>query len=514
MMKHLTVFIVLNIFLFNVSGQTTFQKTFGGSQEDHGYSVQQTTDNGFVIAGTTKSFGAGNFDYYVIKTNANGDTLWTKTYGGLNTDYGYSIQQTSDGGYIIVGYSNTFGGLKGYLIKTNSVGGVLWSKTYSGWSDETITVKQTIDGGYIIAGSTDNLGVGDQDMYVIKTDASGNIVWSKTYGGQDFDYANSVQQTSDGGYIIVGKTNSFSFSASYHDFYLVKTDANGNLLWSKVYGGADSEIGYGVQQTSDGGYILAGATDSFGSGIQDNSCLIKTDSVGNLVWTKMYGGTGNEEALAVQQTPDGGYVMVGFSWSFGAANSDCYMIKTDANGDTLWCRAYEKPLFDALFSVQQTSDGGYIAGGRTYNPIGLNVTYEFILIKTDANGSSGCSENSLPVVVSPGPLQDSTAMTIEVTQTPSAASPVTLEGNGTTINTICLSIGIYETTSKNNLAVYPNPTSDFLIVENITKGSLISIKDVLGREVYSEISDSETTKIHTGAFAKGCFFPLQLKNIL
>ena len=210
--------------------QTSLWRTYGGTDYDHGYSVQQTADGGYIIAGCTWSFGAGDNDVYLIKTNASGDNLWTRTYGGINDDEGWSVQQTSDSGYIVAGWTMSFGAGEAdvYLIKANASGDTQWTRTYGGFSDdEGYSVQQTSDGGYVIAGETYSFGAGYRDVYLIKTSASGDTLWTRTYGGTNGDWGYSVQQTSDSGYIIAGSTTSFGAGGS--DVYLIKTDANGNV---------------------------------------------------------------------------------------------------------------------------------------------------------------------------------------------------------------------------------------------------------------------------------------------
>jgi len=248
---------------------TLWTKTFGGSDDDWGESVQQTSDGGYIIAGTTESYGAGGRDVYLIKTDGEGFQQWYQTFGGVSWDYGESVQQTSDGGYIIVGYTCSYGAgsYDVYLIKTNAEGNQQWSQTFGGISvDCGYSVQQTSDGGYIIAGWTYSFGAGYRDVYLIKTDANGNETWSQIFGGSDDDIGRSVQQTSDGGYIIAGYTGPY---AGTNDVYLIKTDANGNEQWSQVFGGSYSDYGRSVQQTSDGGYIIAGWTASYGAGSYD-----------------------------------------------------------------------------------------------------------------------------------------------------------------------------------------------------------------------------------------------------
>jgi hypothetical protein len=345
-------------------GDTLWTRTYGGASLDWGRCVSLTSDGGYIIAGMTWSFGAGREDVYLVKTDSDGDTLWTRTYGGSDHDGGYSVQQTSDGGYIIAGYTESFGAgeTDAWLLKTDSSGDTLWTRTYWGWRSEAgNSVQQTSDGGYIIAGYAERLGVG-ADVGLLKADSSGNTLWTRTYGGSSDDKGYSAQLTSDGGYIIAGDT--WSFGAGRSDVYLLKTDSSGDTLWTRTYGGTGSDRGYSVQQTSDGGYIIAGETESFGAG-DDDVYLVKSDSKGNTLWTCTYGGRGYDRGRSVQQTSDGGYIIAGYTNSFGAGNTDFWLLKTDSSGDTLWTRTYGEMPYDYGRSVEQTSDGGYIIAGDT-----------------------------------------------------------------------------------------------------------------------------------------------------
>jgi len=346
-------------------GDTLWTRTYGGGRYDYGWCVQQTTDGGYIVAGVTESFGAGNFDFYLVKTDANGDSLWTRTYGGSGCDQGYSVQQTTDGGYVIAGETRSFGPERYnfYLVKTDANGDTLWTRTYGGRGSEYgYSVQQTTDGGYVIAGKTSSFGAGDYDFYLVKTDAKGDTLWTRTYGGHSSDYGYSVQQTTDGGYILAGET--MSFGAGGDDVWLVKTDANGDTLWTRTYGSTDNDYGKSVQQTTDGGYIVAGYTYFFGAPYWD-FYLIKTDANGDTLWTRTYGGTEPDHAYSVQQTTDGGYILAGATQSFGAGWFDVYLVKTDANGETLWTRTYGGYDWEEGYSVQQTTDGGYIVAGVT-----------------------------------------------------------------------------------------------------------------------------------------------------
>jgi hypothetical protein len=366
------------------SGNRDWDVTFGGSEYDRAFSVQQTNDGGYVIAGETSSYGAGGVDIWLIKADSSGNKEWDKTFGKENDDGAYSVQQTSDGGFIIVGSVGYANGYDVCLIKTDADGNLLWDKTFSGSGYASgISVQQTGDGGYIIAGDRDSCA------WIIKTDSSGNEEWNKILSEWEEGDLNSVQQTDDGGYVIAG-----SFSGAYEsdgsDIWLIKTDAYGNELWERTFGGLNADTGYSVQQTNDGGYIITGSTWINGGTANSGNWnmyawLIKTDDSGNMIWDKVFGesnigvslsdlqnlkiddestsdsgtsedgtvwgtatisipmGKMNSAAYSVQQTSDDGYILVGETSSFGPGSGensyggggDVWLIKTDAYGDVI-----------------------------------------------------------------------------------------------------------------------------------------------------------------------------------
>jgi len=308
-----------------------FVKTFGGSESDVGTSVQQTTNGGYIISGYTYSFGNGKSDVWLIKTDSQGNEEWNQTFGGSGYEFGHSVQQTTDGGYIITGGTNSFGNgnFDVWLIKTDSQGNEEWNKTFGGSNNDSgYSVQQTTDGGYIITGFTESDN-GYDDVWLIKTDSQGNEEWNKTFSGSKHDRGHSVQQTTDGGYIITGYTE----SDNGWNVWLIKTDSQGTEEWSKTFGGSPDDRGYSVQQTTDGGYIIGGGT-RFGIGDFD-VWLIKTDSGGNEEWNKTFRGSGMDNGNSVQQTTDGGYIITGSTSSFGNGEDDVWLIKTDSEGNTV-----------------------------------------------------------------------------------------------------------------------------------------------------------------------------------
>lgn len=245
---------------------------------------------------------------YLVKTDADGRIVWSRTYGGPENETGYSVLQTADGGYIIAG---AWDGAS--LIKIDWEGTLVWRRTYGGpGSDWGSSVRQTADDGFIIAGGTTSYGAGQRDVYLVKTDPDGRMLWNRTYGGPHYDAGQSVQQTTDGGYIIVGGTASFG-EYDPGDVYMTKIDLEGQVLWNRTYGGSSGDVGYSVQQTTDGGYIITGETSSFDvDGNPDSDVyLIKTDQEGRLIWDRTYGGSNADGGQCVQQTTDGGYIIAG-----------------------------------------------------------------------------------------------------------------------------------------------------------------------------------------------------------
>ena len=369
--------LLFSSYLFAGAPDTLWTRTYGGDNMEIAYSVQQTSDGGFIIVGSTGSVTTG-YKVYLIRANNNGDTLWTKTHREIG---GYSVQQTSDDGFIITG--NTLPSGSGisdvYLISTNSNGDTLWTNSFGrDSSDEGFSVQQTSDGGFIIAGYTKSFGAGGRDVYLIKTDSDGDTLWTKTYGGEYNEWGRSIKNTSDGGFIIAGGTA--SFGDTLFDVYLIRMHSNGDTLWTKTYGGDSSDGGNSVQQTSDGGFIIAGWTESFGAG-QNDIYLIQTDSNGDTLWTRTYGGADNDIGTSVQQTNDGGFIIAGYTRSFGAGDYDVYLIRTNSNGDTLWTKTYGGDDRDIARSIQLTNDGGYIIAGDA-DSFGAG-DYDVYLIRLD-----------------------------------------------------------------------------------------------------------------------------------
>jgi len=378
---------------------TLWTRTFGGGGADVGYSVKQCADGGFVVSGYTYSFGAGATDIYLVKTDASGNPTWSRTFGGSSFDASTCVQQAGDGGFILAGYTYSYGAGSSdvCLVKTDSEGNLTWSHTYGESNNEFGTgVQQTTDGGYVICGYAYTGAAGLESVYLIKTDSTGNMVWNRTFGGSNNDYGHSVQQTTDGGYIVAGTT--MSVGGGYWDFYLVKTDSVGNLMWSRNYGGDTYDEGYSVQQTNDGGYIIAGSTLSYGAGRWD-AYLIKTDADGDTIWTRTVGGANNDYGYSVQETMSGDYVVAGWTSSYGVDAFDVYLFKTDTNGNLMWSRTFGGNAEDKGYCVRQTANGDYIVVGET-NSSGAGES-DVWLIRVEGEPAVAVSliPHTLPIII-------------------------------------------------------------------------------------------------------------------
>jgi len=362
-------------------------KHYGGTSIDVGQSIQQNSDGTYILAGYTSSFSFGGYDFAIYKLNSSGNKVWFKHYGGAMDERAYSIQRTSDGGYIVAGNTGsfTYGGADIAVYKLNSLGNKVWFKHYGGTSgDAAYSVQQTSDGGYILCGYTLSYSHGLEDFAIYKLDSSGTKVWFKHYGGSNHDIGESIQQTSDGGYIVAGHT--YSYSYGLYDFAVYKLDSNGDKQWFKHYGGTSHDEAYSIQQTSEGGYIVAGHTESFTYG-QEDFAIYKLNSSGSKVWFKHYGGTGEDKANSIQQTSDGGYIVAGSttSYSFGGGCSDFAIYKLNSSGNKVWFKHYGGTSGESGYSIQQTSEGGYIVAGTTNSyTYGSN---DVAVYKLDSNGN-------------------------------------------------------------------------------------------------------------------------------
>ena len=399
------------------SYETQWTKTYGGPLDENGYTVHQTADEGYVISGYSKSLGAGESDAWLVKTNAEGDTLWTRTFGGDTWDWGEDVLQTEDGGYLLVVrcYSFGHGNYDAWIIRTDPQGDTLWTKIWGEDLSEWLTcVQQTADRGYIFTGRTMSFGAKGEDAWVVRSDSSGEILWMNTYGGEQDENASFVQQTDDDGFIVIGRT--YSYNAGKSDIWLVKTNSRGDTLWTRAYGGPETEYGTSVRQTKDGGYILVGNTTSYGAGDAD-IWLIKTDSLGDALWTRTFGGTGTDLAFSLSQMSDGNYLIGGYTNSFGTGSDDGWLIFTDENGDTIWTQTFGGENNEIIMDSKETSDGKLIIVG--YSEV-QEENYDLWLMKISLDPALSVQNKLIPAPFHlyqnhPNPFNTSTTFSYNVT---------------------------------------------------------------------------------------------------
>ncbi|MFW9991367.1 MAG: hypothetical protein ACFFD4_04845 [Candidatus Odinarchaeota archaeon] len=334
-------------------GQNSYiNATYGGSDSEVGISLFQTVDGGYVLAGNTQSFGAGENDLWLVKTDANGDLEWNQTYGGTEYDYLFSGIQTNDGGFALAGYTVENEVWTMWLVKTDGSGNQSWNKTYSrsetGYAHSVI---QTTDNGFALA---------SEDMRLVKTDANGQLEWIRTFGRTGTAY--SVIQTIDGGFALAGDAMT---TESGTDAWVVKTDANGQLEWDRTYRRGKTDSINSIIQTTEGGYILGGWTQVSPTSSNVDMWLIKTDGSGQSEWNRTFGGTRIERIESIIQTAYGGIIIAGWTTSYGAGFDDIWLIETDEQGILQWNCTYGGTSGESCRDIIQTNDGGVAVIGRT-----------------------------------------------------------------------------------------------------------------------------------------------------
>ena len=358
--------------------------TYGGNEMDRAQSVRQTMDGGYIVLGYTSSFGAGGA--WILKLNPDGTAAWQKTYSG---GQGQAIEQTTDSGYILAGGTSSYTGSGDiWVVKLNSDGSVAWQKAYgtywgsSHWTEGATSIQQTADGGYIVS-SFVAITIFNEDILVLKLSSDGTVEWQKTYSAGGREFATSIRQTSDGGYIVAGGTFPYNFPYSGSTDYLVlKLNSDGSVAWQKIYGGSKNDSAHTVRQTSDGGYIVVGEGTSFRTQGSD-LWVLKLNSDGTIVWQKTFrvNGTEGVSSYSIQQTADGKYVLAGQS------GYDLWVFKLNSDGTVAWQKIYVGSYYDSWSdprSVQQTTDGGYILAASAYSSPASSK--DFLVVKLNENG--------------------------------------------------------------------------------------------------------------------------------
>ncbi len=402
----------------------SWQKSLGGSANDNGFSVQQTIDGGYIIAGETGSTDGqvtgnhGGYDAWVVKLDALGNIEWQKALGGSGHDSATCVRQTFDGGYILAGSSNSNDGqVSGnhgvndyWVVKLDTDGQIVWQKSLGGSRGEwAYDIQQTLDSGFIVAGVTesDDGDVTGQhgiagDCWIVKLDNSGTLQWQKALGGSANDVARSIRPTADDGYIFSGRTRSNDGDVSGNhgdeDLWVVKLENSGNIEWQKCLGGTNFDAGYGIVPTDDGGYLTTGLTYSSNGDVTNprgfgDIWAVKLDQTGAIQWQKCYGGVSADAANTVFAAGNNSFIIAGYSYSDDGnvmenkGNADWWILKIDSAGDIVWQKTYGGTGTEFAMCVEQSGDGGLVAAGHSnsndYDVSGNHGAHDFWVIKLE-----------------------------------------------------------------------------------------------------------------------------------
>ncbi len=377
-------FLAITVLPVSTYSQITFDRVYGGTNTETAYKVEICEDGGYITAGYTRSWGPGFANMYLVRTNKYGEQIWDFVEGGNMVDRAYSVAVTKSGAFVAVGVTDSFGaGLEDILVvKVDENGNKIWRKTFGGAQAESgWDIRETSDGGYIITGTTNSWGAQLFDAFLLKLDKDGNQQWRKLYGGSLYDGGYCVRQTPDGGYALLGQTLSHGQKGL---FYFVRTDKDGEVLWEKNYGGPEEEEGRYFSLTNDGGFILIGKTQSKGAGDED-FYVIKTDENGVMEWDATYGGDKKDSGKSIEPTNDGGYIMTGSSRSFNWLVPRVWVLKVNSTGVKIWEKDFGNWNHDHGHHIMPTDDGGYIATGH-YNRDEAKAE-DLYLLKLDSQGN-------------------------------------------------------------------------------------------------------------------------------
>jgi len=500
-MNKRVIYFFAGLFIFlapPVFSQSAYFKTIGKFSQDYTFNIQKTLEGGFIMCGISNSYGGSSY-LFMIKTDANGDTNWVKGYVTTNTIYGWSVFPCTDSGFAVCGNTG-FG-------KVDKNGNMLWTYLYPGAILNSI--RQTADGGFILAGSVGQSGNSNGvDVYLLKTDANGTKQWSRKLGGPADEYSTSVRITSDGGYILAGSTD--SYGAGAWDTYVIKTDASGDTLWTRTYGGSSVDGGVTssrqtINETFDGGYIIGGYSTSFFTAGGTDAYLIKTDVAGDVQWSKLYGGAGSDLIFDVRQCADSGYVFTGYTTSFGGGGTDIYLVRTDVNGDTLFTRTFGDLFADYGQSVLETDDKGFLICGYTTNFGSGNN--DVALIKTDSMGNTSCYQYNTGTQVSNAATQTGITATGKIFITVNISSSQPVAKGGAILTDACLLNGVDENAFQERVSVFPNPNSGAFSVA-LNSPAEIRLRDILGNTLYTGQSKNgqNIVQIDLPEIAPGTYF--------
>jgi hypothetical protein len=490
-MKTLSFLFLYCIIFLQSPAQITFLKCYTGISNATP-TVFQNADDGFTLLGRK-----------IVRTNAAGDTLWSKDYsfGSSNATQGVL---TSDGGAALCGYTYINGSstMDCFISRTDSAGNVLWSKTYGGFhNDQAFSIDEMNDGGFIMAGQTRSANGGSSlQSYLVRTDSIGNIVWTKAFGAAGDNKSTTVKETSDGGIVVSGYCGILNIIGYNNVAFVTKLDGNGSILWSRYYDGPGTEVVNAIHENPDGSFVLTGTTAYFDS-INVISMFMLTIDQSGLLQSLRYYANGFTFGYAVDHTSDGGFIIAG-NRNGPSSDGDICLIKTDQSGDTIWTRAYGGTGNESVSSIRQTNDGGYIVCGSSDG-----FGYGYVLIKTDSLGNSGCYESPTGISVITDTMRESSLQMNE--DTTGIAIPFTaVVSNNTNIVTACIQLAINEL-EESSFTLFPNPSDGRFTIsfdQPVTEGRL-NILNTLGEIIISiQLLNQLTIEINSKNLNPGIYF--------
>ena len=368
------------------AGSASFELVLGGRELDRGIGVTQLADGGYAVVGLTASFGAGGEDVYLVRVDSEGEVLWTESYGGANDENGWSVVELDGGDLAVAGFTDSFGegGFDCYLVRTSPSGALRWSRTFGGAEDDRCWgLLPTDGGGFVLVGETASSGRGARDCYLLEADADGIEQWAATYGGEEDDRCFAVARASESGYVVAGQ--SYSRGAGDRDVYVIGVGREGVERWAETFGGADSDVGHGVVPTGNGDFLVTGYTTSLATEA-DDPFLVKLSAAGELRWTRVVPRSGLAHTLTGAAATDGGFCLGGFEDLGAGRTRAALLLKTDPAGAPTWSRSFHRTDAGEAFgyTAAATSDGGCALAGHT--TVGGEGGLDLLLVKVDREG--------------------------------------------------------------------------------------------------------------------------------
>lgn len=495
------VFLILGLIVvvsFSTLYSQRFCETFGGSGTDYGYDILATADGGFVVAGTTDSYGAGGIDFYIVKFDMFGNSEWNTTVGDFSNELAYGIAVATNGDYIITGETNSLGtGGEMYVVRLNASGNLLWTRSIGGSGfDFAKEITPTSDNGCAIIGTTGSYGQGSDDVYVVKLDSAGLLEWSVPIGTVDTEGGYGIQATSDGNIIIAGRCFPGGFGGA--QIFVTKYNYSGGTIWSKYFTSHDANDFFVPSDIveANGGYIISGYCDTV-FGTNKNSFLTKISTSGSHQWTRIIGIGGNDNGYGMEKTNDGGFIISG-NYYGGTANA--FVVKTDSSGVPIWYAKSTSPGNSYSYAVTQLNNGSYISAGYTD---AVDALADIFIIQIDSAGGTCCGKY---VSFSSG-LLACTSGNFGTISSGGIVDTGGFAGTGGIGLFSCISpLGMENIEPENLIKLYPNPANREVTINGLEEFDYISITNLFGRIIYEDVLTTEEIKICLMLYPKGFYF--------